>query len=353
MNAIERSPMKKLSNSELTTFCGQLALILRSGISSLEGLSIMIEDTPEGEGKKILETVLHELEITGSLYLSLEAAGCFPAYMCSMTEIGEHSGLLDDVMDSLAAHYHREEVLARSIRSAVTYPLIMLGMMIVILLILIVKVLPVFDRVYKQLGTGLTGFSAAVLRLGKTLGNYSVVFLVLIVLFAGIFFFFCCTQKGRAKATDFFSRFFMTRRLSEKTACARFASGMYLSLSSGLDTDQSLEMASRLVEHPVVSPRIRLLRDQLAQGRSFSEAAEEAKIFSGLYLRMINIGFRTGAMDSVMKQIASRYDEEIQEQRDNLLSRIEPALVAILSVAVGMILLSVMLPLIGIMSNIG
>ena len=81
--------MKKLSNSELTTFCGQLALILRSGISSIEGLSIMIEDTPEGEGKKILENLLHETELTGSLYMALEAAGCFPSYMCSMTEIGE------------------------------------------------------------------------------------------------------------------------------------------------------------------------------------------------------------------------------------------------------------------------
>ena len=143
------------------------------------GLSIMIEDTPEGEGKKILETVLHELEITGSLYLSLEAAGCFPAYMCSMTEIGEQSGRLDDVMDSLAAHYHREEVLARSIRSAVTYPLIMLGMMIVILLILIVKVLPVFDRVYKQLGTGLTGFSALFCALEKLLEITALYFLCL------------------------------------------------------------------------------------------------------------------------------------------------------------------------------
>ena len=164
--------MKKLSNSELTTFCGQLALILRSGISSIEGLSIMIEDTPEGEGKKILENLLHETELTGSLYMALEAAGCFPSYMCSMTEIGEQSGRLDDVMNSLAEHYRREEILAKNIRSAVTYPLVMLGIMTAIILVLIIKVLPVFDQVYRQLGAGLTGFSGAVLKFGRVLGDY-------------------------------------------------------------------------------------------------------------------------------------------------------------------------------------
>lgn len=300
--------MKKLSNSELTTFCGQLALILRSGISSIEGLSIMIEDTPEGEGKKILEDLLHETEQTGSLYMALEASGCFPSYLCSMAEIGEQSGRLDDVMNSLSEHYRREEMLAKSIRSAVTYPLIMLGIMVTIILVLVIKVLPVFDQVYRQLGAGLTGFSR---------------------------------------------HFSAARQLSEKTACSRFASGMYLALSSGLDIDQSLDMVSRLVDHPVVSPRIDLIRQRLSEGVGFAEAAQEAEIFSGLYLRMIHIGFKTGAMDQVMKQISVQYDEEVQDQLDSLVSKVEPTLVAILSVTVGMVLLSVMLPLIGIMSNIG
>lgn len=345
--------MKKLSNSELTTFCGQFALILRSGISSIEGLSIMAEDTPAGEGRELLEALLRETELTGSLYTALETAGCFPSYMCSMVEIGEQSGRLDDVMDSLSRHYQREDFLAKSIRSAVTYPLVMLGMMVVIMLVLIVKVLPVFNQVYEQLGSGLTGISGAVLNFGKALGNYSVVFIVLILVLAGVFFYFTCTQKGRTKASAFSDRFFLTRQLSEKTACSRFASGMYLSLSSGLDVDQSLDMVARLVEHPQVSPKIELIRQRLSEGMSFAEAAGEAGIFSGLYLRMINIGFKTGAMDDVMKEISIRYDQEIQEQMDSLVSKVEPTLVAILSVAVGMILLSVMLPLIGIMSNIG
>lgn len=345
--------MKILSNSELTTFCSQFALILRSGISSMEGLSIMLEDTPSPEGKEILETLLHRLEETGMLSASLEDTKVFPPYMCNMVELGEQSGRLDDVMESLADHYHREDLLSKNIKNAVTYPLLMLGIMVVIMTVLIVRVLPLFNRVFEQLGTELTGFAGSILRLGKSMSSFSIIFLVIFLLIAGIFFYLFYTKKGRARMSAFSSRFFVTRQLSEKIACSRFASGMYLALSSGLDVDQSLEMVSRLVEHPVVSQKISAMRKQLEEGISFGEAASATEIFSGLYLRMIHIGFRTGAMDDVMLQIADQYDEEIQEQMDRIVSRLEPTLVAVLSISMGMILLSVMLPLIGIMSNIG
>mgnify|MGYP003372844148 CR=1 FL=1 len=95
--------MKHLTNTELTTFCSQFAMILRSGISSLEGLSIMADDTPEGEGKKLLTDMLHEMEQTGSLHQTLVSSGVFPDYLCHMVEIGEQSGRLDDVMESCNA----------------------------------------------------------------------------------------------------------------------------------------------------------------------------------------------------------------------------------------------------------
>lgn len=345
--------MKALSNNELTTFCSQMALILRSGISSTEGLSIMLEDAPEDEGRRILQNVLEEMEMTGNLYSSLEKSGVFPAYLCNMVEIGEQSGRLDDVMSSLAAHYEREESIARNIKNAITYPLVMIVMMLAVVLVLITKVMPVFEQVFQQLGTGLTGFSGSIMSLGQVMNRYALVFVLIAAAAAALFFYFSCTSKGKEQIQHFSRTFVLTRGLSEKIATARFASGMALSLGSGLDTDQSLEMTAKLTEHPVIQKKIESAQNLIQEGSGFSDALLEAGIFSGLHARMITIGFRTGAMDDVMSQIAEQYDEEVNERIIGVVAKLEPTLVAILSVVVGMILLSVMLPLMGIMSSIG
>ncbi len=345
--------MKPLSNAELAFFCGQLAMILRSGISTLEGLHIMSEDAPAGDGRKLLEGMIGHMETGDSFHEAAEAAGCFPAYMCSMVRLGDQSGRLDDVMGSLAAYYRREDALARSIRSAVTYPLVMLGMMVVVMLVLVVKVLPVFDQVFRQLGAGLTGVSGAVLRMGQAMSRYSVVFIVAAVVLAAVCAYFLVSRKGRQNLRGFATRFFGTRKLAEKIACARFASGMHLALSSGLNIDESLDTVSRLVEHPTVGQKVQAIRQTVAEGGSLSDAIVQTQMFTGVYARMIGIGVRTGAVDEVMRQIAEELDGEIEQDMAGAVAKLEPTLVAVLSVAVGMILLSVMLPLMGIMSNIG
>lgn len=195
--------MKALTNKELTYFCSQMALILKSGISSTEGLSLMLEDTPEGEGRDLLQTLLHDMEEGAMLYQALTSSSVFPAYMCSMTEIGENSGRLDEVMESLSEHFRREDNLSQSIRSSVTYPLVMLGMMIAIMVVLIVKVMPIFQQVFDQLGTEMTGISGAILDLGNNLSRYSMVFLVVAAIAAIIFFLLFFTKKGETGSLHF------------------------------------------------------------------------------------------------------------------------------------------------------
>ena len=345
--------MKPLSNAELASFCGQLAMILRSGISALEGLSIMREDVPAGDGRKLLEDMTGIMETGGSFSDAVENAGCFPAYMCSMVRLGDQAGRLDDVMDALAAYYRREDALARSIKSAVTYPLVMLGMMVAVMLVLIIKVLPVFNQVFRQLGAGLTGVSGAVLRMGEAMSRYSVVFVIVAAAVAAVCAYFLASRKGRAQIRRFSTRFFGTKKLSEKIACARFASGMHLALGSGLNIDESLDTVSRLVEHPTVGQKTQTIRKMVAEGGSLADAITQTGMFTGVYARMVNIGVKTGAIDEVMRQIAEQYDDEIEQNMQSVIAKLEPTLMAILSVAVGMILLSVMLPLMGIMSNIG
>ena len=124
--------MKPFSNLELSSFCGQTALILKSGISALEGLTIMMEDAASSEEKEVLETLLANMQETGNLYQAMESTGLYPSYMLRMVQIGEETGTLDAVMDSLRIHYEREDSIRKGIRSAVTYPMTMVAMMAVV-----------------------------------------------------------------------------------------------------------------------------------------------------------------------------------------------------------------------------
>lgn len=345
--------MKSFTNSELAAFCGQFAIILRSGISSAEGVSLICEDLPEGDTRILLEDILRDMEAGTPLYEALASSGAFPSYLCNMAKAGELSGRLDDVMDGLAEYYRREDTLSANLRSAVAYPLVMLGLMAAVLIILIIRVLPVFQQVYEQLGADMSGISGALLRFGGQVSAFGipVVIIFVILLLAAAWFYF--SAWGRKKASALFRRLFLSGRFAEKASCSRFAGAMYLSLSSGLEIDQGLEMAEDLADHPVVREKIKKIRELTAEGSGFVDAVSQCQLFPGLYTRMLSLGFKTGCMDHVLKQISEQYDEDLQEQIHTAVSRLEPTLVAILSILVGMILLSVMLPLMGIMSNIG
>ena len=166
-----------------------------------------------------------------------------------------------------------------------TYPLIMIGMMIIVIAVLIVKVLPIFNQVFIQLGSEMTGFSRGLLNMGAVISRYSIVFIAIVCLF-------CCTsglpeqiQKGRAFMVRFTIKFFATKDLREKIAVSRFASGMALTLKSGLDTDQSLDMIESLVGHPGLQSKIRQCRELTSEGMNFPDALAKSKIFTGIYAK--------------------------------------------------------------------
>ena len=160
-----------LSNSEVAVFCEQSGMILESGLSMLEGISIMEEDVEphNTEYKKMYEDMRMCLEETGIFHEALTKTGLFPSYVIQMTKIGEETGNLDVVMKGLAAYYEREENTMQDIKSAISYPLMILCMLLAIMLVMVVKVVPVFNQVYEQLGTQITGPGAVLLKAGEAL----------------------------------------------------------------------------------------------------------------------------------------------------------------------------------------
>ena len=269
-----------------------------------------------------------------------------------MTEIGEETGRLDDVMDSLAAHYTREETLSKNIRNSLTYPLIMIIMMLVVIVILITKVMPVFQQVFQQLGTEMTGLSRGILMLGNGLSRYALVFVVLIVAIVIIGIYLTRTEKGRKQLGKLGHVFPFSREITEKSSVCRFAGAMALALKSGLTPERGLEFSQNLIEDEYFREKIKHCADEMEQGTDLSVALVKSKVFTDVYARMTSIAGKSGMMDEVMDQIADRCEDELNDRITSFISVLEPTLVIILSVIVGIILLSVMLPLLGIMAGL-
>ena len=333
---------RKFSNIELAFFCNQLAMIQASGISALEGLSMMLEEA-EKEEKEILSEILESLESGNSLYEAFSKTELFPSYLLQMVKIGEETGKLDEVFSALAQHYHREDSIKHSVRHAVIYPLLMSIMMILVVFVLLIKVMPIFNQVFIQLGTEMTGFAAMLVSTGNLLSSSILWIVLLLAIFIVLAFYFGKRMLHRLP---------YAKEIYEKIAACRFASGMALALSSGLNPDLSMELVLELNEDPHFAKKLNLCKESVLEGTDLSKALISSGIFSGLYARMVSIGNKSGTMDQVMSQVAESYQEEVDTKINQMLSVIEPTLVIVLSLMVGVILLSVMFPLIGIMSSL-
>lgn len=343
---------KTLDNIETAAFAEQMSMILRSGISALEGISIMLEDAEEQEEQALLSAINNEMETSGKLYDSLKITNVFPPYMLQMVQIGEETGTLDEVMESLAAHYQREEAISKSIRTALTYPLIMIGMMFVVIIVLVTKVMPVFSQVYRQLGREMTGLSEGILTAGTVISRYGIVFIILLAVLVILLIYFTKTKSGKRHLIELGYHFRFSRELYEKISACRFADGMSLTLRSGMTPEQGLDFSKKLIDNPHFVNKIVSCEQLLNEGQDLSESLHETKIFTGIYSRMTSLAGKAGVMDEIMSKIAEQYEEEIDAKISSFISILEPTLVIILSIIVGIILFSVMLPLMGIMSGL-
>lgn len=344
---------KLLTNSEIASFCGQTAMILQAGITPTEGMNILLSDTKDPQGRTIIETILQTCRQGESFQEALTASGVFPDYVLHMVALGEESGNLDDVMQALSSYYEREESIAESIRGAVRYPFIMIGMMFLVIFVLLTKVLPIFNQVFIQLGSEMSGVSSYLLSLGHSLNRYSLILLMILVVCILIYILATKTRKGRQLSMKFLTAFPLTKGFYEKVAVGRFASGFAMTLSSGLNTYSSLDMVSALIDHREVREKIAVCKHAIEGGDNLAEALAKSEIFSNLYARMVAVGFRTGSIDQVMAKISENYEKEVDKKLQSIIAILEPTLVIILSLIVGFILLSVILPLMGIMSSIG
>lgn len=342
--------MKKISELEKAQFCEQMGMILDGGISTEGGLDAIISQVDEGEYKKILEDI-HEQVLNGvPLSKAMNQTGLYDSYMIHMIEVGEESGYLDRIFHELGLYYQRTENTKEKVKNALTYPSILITMMLVVIIVMLVKVLPLFKNVLSNMGIGLSGASMTLFEIGRNFAIISLVVLVAIFLVCAIVF---LTIKVSGKSfTVVLQKFPFTKNLAYKLSVVQFSYALSLLLNSGYHQEDAMMMCSEMCEDKELKEKIDGITKRLNDGDSINDCLLESHIFKEVYNRLLVIGLKSGHFESTMNQVAKAYEKEIDYNINALLDRIEPALVILLTLIVGVILLSIMLPLTGIMASL-
>jgi type IV pilus assembly protein PilC len=341
------------SARELSAFCLQISILLHAAIPLDEGLSVMAEDSVWEEEKHILMQMAEEAELGVPFSKVLENTGFFPAYVIRMAKLGEETGTLDQIMESLAGYYEKEHILMKSIRNAVTYPIIMIFMLLVVLLVLFTRVMPIFENVYQQLGAEMSPVSLAATKLGGVFCAVSLVLGILLAFAAALVWLLGRKGKKLLIAERLIQWIKRRSRMALAISNRRFTSVLALTLHSGLELEKGMELAGQLVDNQAVEEKIRQCAKELEAGTDYYTAMKNTGLFKGFYVQMIKVGTRSGRLDRVMEEISKSYEDEADTVMEHMVSRFEPTVVAVLAVAVGLVLLSVMLPLVSVLSAIG
>lgn len=345
------SRKKYLSPEETAMFCEQIVLVLKAGIPLYDGVETLCatyQNSRYGDTFRLLDSRMKE---TGSLYEALEAVDIFPPYMVHTIKIAEQAGTMEAVMQGLALYYRREAQIKKAIRHAISYPLVLVAMMSAVIVVLVVRVLPIFQQVFRNLGTAMSDTSVAIMNFGLAAGT-AVLVLVVVLLLAALIIFLLLRTRYRERVQAFLGRMFpLLGEIRQKTAAARFSSVMAMMLSSGFPMDEAMAMVPEVLDDSGAKAQVENCRKQMQEGVSFPDAVEASGIYSGMQEKMIRVAYMAGQMDTAMYRLAEMNNEELDDGIRRIVSMIEPALVALLSVIIGAVLLAVMLPLASILSS--
>lgn len=343
---------KQLSAAELSNFCGQVALILEAGLPLYDGMETLAKADSTSANAAAYEAASRGVTETGSLYEALKRDGVWPEYLVEMIGIGERSGQLEKVMRGLETYYAREDRIRTSVSSAVTYPLVLGAMLVVIVLILLWRVLPVFRRVLGSMGVGLNESGSAMMRIGAAVGWIVLVLVALAVIAVLVGIVLVKSGKGDQLLAFLRRTFPAIGQLSRKLSASRVASVLSMMLSGGFPTDEALEMTAAVLTDREAAKKVANIRESLANGEGFADAVSREDLFDDLHESMLRMGSATGREDQVLAKLSELYEEQAEDQIVRLISVIEPTLVAVLAVVIGAVLLSVVLPMAGILTSL-
>lgn len=340
---------------DLQIFTRQLATMIDAGLPLVQCLDILANQTENKSFKKVLQSVKSSVEQGATFSDSLRKhPKIFDELYSNLVAAGEIGGILDTILNRLAIYIEKAVKLKNQLKSAMYYPIGILVVAIGVIAVMLLKVIPVFEKMYKDMGDAeLPKPTRVVIAISHSfLDQWYVYFGTLAAIVFGII-----AMRRSEKGTEITDRMLLRipiiGSVMRKIVVARFTRTLGTLLSSGVPILDALEICARTAGNKVVQIAIMRAREKISQGQDMAGPLAESKVFPTMVVQMIGVGEQTGAMDQMLNKIADFYEEEVDTAVSGLTSLIEPVMMAFLGVVVGGLIVAMYLPIFGLAGTIG
>ena len=344
----------KVKTEDITIFTRQFATMINAGLPLIKCLNILTQQTESKLLSSIITDCQKEVEAGRSLSEALgKHPEAFSKLYVSMVKAGELGGMLDDVLLRVATQLEREQEIRAKIKSALTYPLAVLGISLLLLTAMIVFVVPRFAAMFKELGGSLPTFTQFLVNLSHVIGGFGgLIMIACIIGFVILFRRFKATDRGLLAIDKIKLKLPVVGTLFHKSALSKFSRTLGTLLSSGVPILGALEITGETTGNMVVTKALNDVRDGVKEGETIAKPLSEAAVFPPMVTQMIAIGEETGALDVMLAKVSEFYDSEVNTAVDSLTSLLEPLLVVFLGGTVGLIVIGLYLPIFKIITMI-
>lgn len=349
-----KNPFAKITSEDLYLSCRQFYVMLRAGISILECLHTVAEQSLNPKMREVLSDISAMVESGTSFSAALQGyTDLFPALFISMIETGEVTGNLEEVMRRLAQYYENEYKTVSQVKSAMIYPCVLLILTIAVVAVLLIFVMPTFTEMFAASGTELPKPTQMLMNASDFLIHYWYVVLGIIIFLVVTF-----TKLSKIPGVILFMdriklKLPVVKNVEMTGMTFRSARSLAIMLSSGVSLVDALNITAKVAGNVVGFNAISRVRDEISRGVPFGRAMEATKLFPSMYTSMIKIGEASGAIDGMLDDVADYYQEELNTCIRNLVSVLEPLMIVIMAGVIGCVAMAILLPMFSMAETMG
>ena len=345
---------RRVKEKELVVFTRQFATMIDAGLPLVQCLEILASQQQNAAFKDILSKVKGDVEAGSTFADALRHhPRVFNDLFCNLVAAGEAGGILDTILNRLAAYIEKTMNLKKKVKGAMVYPSVVLSIALVVVAGLLLFVIPVFQKMFADMGGTLPAFTQFVIYLSEMMRRYFLFIAGGMVILAVAFVRWYRTEKGRMIVDDLLLKIPVMGPLIKKVAIAKFTRTLGTMLSSGVPIMEGLDIVARTSGNKTIERAILKTKASIGEGKTIAEPLGASKIFPAMVVQMISVGESTGALDSMLSKIADFYDDEVDAAVAALTSLIEPALMVFLGITVGGLVIAMYLPIFQMAAVIG